>query len=163
MSVHGIYVLIVFNGRRTHAWFKQILKMERMFFPVVDKNRVSAEGVGSPGGRVSRLAYHQGRPARTCCSGAPQPWHDLLRLIQTHRSGHLLPGWSYQLLTMHLKSCLFSSLLTVSAALRAQFRIISSLKGIKHTPNHTLNQEALSWHQSSQGCWLRVTTLEVPC
>lgn len=38
MSVHGIYVLIVFNGSRTHAWFKQILKLERMFSRVVDKN-----------------------------------------------------------------------------------------------------------------------------
>lgn len=38
MSVHGIYVLIVFYGKRTHAWFKQILKLERMLYPVVDKN-----------------------------------------------------------------------------------------------------------------------------
>lgn len=38
MSVHGVYVLIVFNRSRTHVWFKQILKLERMCSPVVDKN-----------------------------------------------------------------------------------------------------------------------------
>lgn len=76
MSVHGIYVLIVFNGRRTHAWFKQILKLERMFFPVVDKNaeRVLRES-GGPVGRVSD--WHTTRPTGTdlllCCCTALAP------------------------------------------------------------------------------------------
>lgn len=44
MSVHGFQVLIVFNERRTHAWFKQFLKLERMSPLWWDENAERALG-----------------------------------------------------------------------------------------------------------------------
>lgn len=79
-------VLIVFNGRRIHAWFKQSLKLERMFSPVVGEEcRVSWECRGSGMERTVDSAppvETEDRPAVLALSGASSIWSALDRSIK---------------------------------------------------------------------------------